>query len=195
MKHEAGSGSPTEMGRAFGKVMFSEAAKRYQERYGSRASYERMTKQGPAGDALGPMERQFIGERDSFYISTVTVDGWPYVQHRGGPKGFLRVLDDRTLAFADFAGNAQFITVGDLETNDRVALFLMDYPNQARLKVIGHAKAVEANAELEAKIAVPGYAARVQRVIVIEVVGFDWNCSQHITPRWTEEEVRAVMGA
>jgi len=173
--------------------MFSEAAKRYQERYGSRAAYERVEQQGKAGDALGPMEREFIGRRDSFYVATVTADGWPYVQHRGGPKGFLRVLDDRTLAFADFAGNAQFITVGDLETNDRVALFLMDYPNQARLKVIGHAKVVEGDSELEAKVAVPGYSARVQRVIVVDVAAADWNCSQHITPRWTEEEVRAVM--
>jgi len=181
------------MGRAFAKVMFSEAAKRYQERYGSRASYERMEERGPSGDALGPMEREFIARRNSFYIATVTVDGWPYMQHRGGPKGFLRVLDDRTVAFADFAGNAQYITVGDLETNDRVTLFLMDYPNQARLKVIGHARVVEGDPELAAKVAVPGYAARVQRVIAIEVVAFDWNCSQHITPRWTEEEVRKVV--
>jgi predicted pyridoxine 5'-phosphate oxidase superfamily flavin-nucleotide-binding protein len=142
------------MGRAFAKVMFSAAAKRYQERYGSAESYERVARQGPAGDSLGPMEREFIGRRDSFYIATMTADGWPYVQHRGGPKGFLRVLDDRTLAFADFAGNAQYITVGDLETNDRVALFLMDYPNQARLKVIGHAKAVAGDAELEGKVRV-----------------------------------------
>ena len=160
-----------------------------------------MAREGKAGDALGPMEREFIGRRDSFYLATVTADGWPYVQHRGGPKGFLRVLDDRTLAFADFAGNAQFVTAGNLETNDRVALFLMDYPNQARLKVIGHARVVEggalnsADAELAAKVAVAGYSARVQRVIVVDVVAFDWNCSQHITPRWTQEEVRAVMGA
>lgn len=182
------------MGRAFVSVMFGEAAKRLQERFGSRAAYERMAREGRAGDALGPVEREFIGRRDSFYLATVTADGWPYVQHRGGPKGFLRVLDDRTIAFADFAGNAQFVSAGNLETNDRVALFLMDYPNQARLKVIGHARVVEADAELEAKVAVPGYAARVQRVIVVEVVAFDWNCSQHITPRWTEEEVETVMG-
>lgn len=189
------------MGRAFAKVMFSEAARRYQERYGSRASYERVAQSGPMGDALGPTEREFIERRDSFYIATVTVDGWPYVQHRGGPKGFLRVLDDRTLAFADFAGNAQYITVGDLATDDRVALFLMDYPNQARLKIIGHAIVVEGDAanaadrELEAKVRVGGYAARVQRVILVQVVAFDWNCSQHITPRWTEEEVQAVMAS
>ena len=181
------------MGRAFAQVMFGEAAKRLQERFGSRAAYERVAREGKAGDALGPMEREFIGRRDSFYLATVTTDGWPYVQHRGGPKGFLRVLDDRTLAFADFAGNAQFVSTGNLETNDRVALFLMDYPHQARLKVIGHARIVENDAELEAKVAVPGYPARVQRVILVEVVAFDWNCSQHITPRWTEEEVRVVM--
>ena len=187
------------MGRAFARVMFGEAAKRLQERFGSRAAYERLAREGKAGDALGPIEREFIGRRDSFYMATVTADGWPYVQHRGGPKGFLRVLDDRRLAFADFAGNAQFVTAGNLETNDRVALFLMDYPNQARLKVIGHARVVEgdaasaADAELDAKVAVPGYPARVQRVIVVEVSALDWNCSQHITPRWTEEEVRAGM--
>jgi hypothetical protein len=173
--------------------MFGEAAKRLQERFGSRAAYERVAREGKAGGELGAMEREFIARRDSFYLATVTVDGWPYVQHRGGPKGFLRVLDDRTVAFADFAGNAQFVSTGNLETNDRVALFLMDYPNQARLKVIGHARVVEGDAALEEKVSVPGYAARVQRVIVVEVVAFDWNCSQHITARWTEEEVRAVM--
>ena len=182
------------MGRAFARVMFGEAAKRLQERFGSRAAYERVARDGKAGDALGPMERDFIGRRDSFYMATVTADGWPYVQHRGGPKGFLRVLDERTVAFADFAGNAQFVSAGNLETNDRVALFLMDYPNQARLKLIGHARIVEGDAAGAADVAVPGYPAKVQRVIVVEVVAFDWNCSQHITPRWTEAEVRAVMG-
>lgn len=181
------------MGRAYAQVMFGDAAKRLQERFGSRAAYARMAREGRAGDALGPMEREFVGFRDSFYMATVTPDGWPYVQHRGGPKGFLRVLDDRTLAFADFAGNAQYITAGNLETNDRVSLFLMDYPNQARLKVIGHARIVEGDAALETKVAVQGYPARTQRVIVLDVVGFDWNCSQHITPRWTEAEVMALM--
>src|ERR1017187_1448900 len=113
-------------------------------------------------------------------IWRVTEDGWPYVQHRGGPKGFLRVLDGKTLAFADFSGNKQYITAGNLATNDRVALFLMDYPNQARLKIIGHAKVVEGDKELEAKVRVAGYPAKVDWVMVVEVVGFDWNCSQHI---------------
>jgi uncharacterized protein len=183
------------MGRAFAKTMFSDAAKRLQQRYGSRASYQRLAEAGESGDALGPMERDFIAARDSFYMASVTVDGWPYVQHRGGPKGFLRVLDDRTLAFADFAGNKQYITAGNLATNDRVALFLMDYPHQARLKVIGRAKWVEGDKELEAKVRVEGYKAKVERVMVLDVVGFDWNCSQHITPRWTAEEIDAVMAA
>jgi uncharacterized protein len=182
------------MGRAFAKTMFSDAAKRLQERYGSRTAYKRLAEAGESGDALGLMERDFIAARDSFYMASVTVDGWPYVQHRGGPKGFLRVLDERTLAFADFAGNKQYISAGNLETNDRVALFLMDYPQQARLKIIGHAKWVEGDADLLAKVRVEGYKAKVERVMVVEVTAFDWNCSQHITPRWTAEEIQGVMG-
>jgi uncharacterized protein len=178
------------MGRAFAKVMFSEAAKRLQEQHGSRAQYERLEERGESGNALGPMERDFIARRDSFYIASVTEDGWPYMQHRGGPKGFLRVLEGKMLAFADYAGNKQYITAGNLVTNDRVALFLMDYPHEARLKVIGHARAVERDRELEARVRLEGDDAKVERVVVIEVVAFDWNCSQHITPRWTEEEIR-----
>jgi predicted pyridoxine 5'-phosphate oxidase superfamily flavin-nucleotide-binding protein len=182
------------MGRAYAKAMFSKAAKRLQEQRGSRAAYERMAAMGPKGDALGDFEREFIGQRDTFYLASVTEDGWPYVQHRGGPKGFLRVLDDKTLAFADFTGNKQFITAGNLETNDRVALFLVDYPNQARLKIIGHAKIVVGDKELEAKVRVQGYSAKVDWVQVIEVTAFDWNCSQHITQRWTQEEIEGAMG-
>jgi predicted pyridoxine 5'-phosphate oxidase superfamily flavin-nucleotide-binding protein len=135
------------MAQAYAKTMFSAAAKRYQEQHGSRAQYERLAAAAESGDALGPMEREFIARRDSFYMASVTEDGWPYVQHRGGPKGFLRVLDDRTLAFADFTGNKQYITAGNLATNDRVALFLMDYPS---------ARIVKANARRH----VPGAKAR-----------------------------------
>jgi len=183
------------MGRAYAETMFSEAAKRYQQQHGSREQYQRLAERGPSRDALGPVERDFISRRDSFYLASITEDGWPYVQHRGGPVGFLRVLDNRTLAFADFSGNKQFITAGNLATNDKVSLFLMDYPNQARLKIIGHARVVEGDRELEAKVSVAGYKATVNWVMVIDVVGFDWNCSQHITPRWTAEEIQAVMGA
>ena len=180
------------MGQAYAKTMFSAAAKRLQEEHGSRAQYERLAERGEIEEALGPFEREFIGLRDSFYIASVTEDGWPYMQHRGGPKGFLRVLDGRTLAFADFAGNKQYITAGNLETNDRVALFLMDYPHQARLKIIGHARVMVGDKELEAKVRVEGYKAAVERVVVIEVMAFDWNCSQHITPRWTAEEIEGA---
>jgi len=182
------------MTQAYAKTMFSEAAKRLQERHGSREQYERLAAMGPREDALGPAEQEFIAQRDTMYLASITENRWPYVQHRGGPKGFLRVLDARTLAFADFAGNKQYITAGNLETNDRVALFLIDYPEQVRLKIIGHARVVEGDRALEAKVRVEGYKAKVERVIVIAVSAFDWNCSQHITQRWTREEIEGAMG-
>ena len=178
------------MGSQFAKTMFSPAAKRLQEQHNSRAQYERLAALGPRDEALGDFEQQFITARDSFYLSSVTEDGWPYIQHRGGPTGFFHVLDGRTLAFADFAGNKQFITAGNLATNDRVALFLMDYPHQARLKIIGHARLVEPGEDpaLEAKSASPATRPTIDRLFVISIVAYDWNCSQHITPRCTEEE-------
>lgn len=130
-------------------------------------------------------EIAFIQDRDSFYMATVTETGWPYIQHRGGPRGFLRVLDGQTLAFADFRGNRQLLSVGNLAVNDRVALFLMNYNHRERLKILGHAKVVDArdNPELVAKLAMPGYPAKIERALVIGVVATDWNCPQHITPR------------
>ena len=178
------------MGNVYSQTMFSAAAKRLQAQHGSREQYERLAARGQSQDALGQVEQQFIRTRDSLYLASVTPDGWPYIQHRGGPAGFLRVLDARTLALADFAGNKQYITAGNLETNDRVALFLMHYPYQARLKLIGHARIVEPGADpaLEAQVSVAGYRAKIERIFVIAVTAFDWNCSQHITPRWTREE-------
>ncbi len=184
------------MGQQFAKTMFGTEARALQQRYGSRAQYERLAELGPSHDELGPDETGFIARRDSFYMASVTEDGWPYVQHRGGPAGFLRVLSGRRLAFADFAGNKQYISAGNFATNDRVALFLMDYPQQTRLKLIGHARVVELGADpaLEEAVALPGYRARVERVIAIELTAFDWNCSQHITPRWSEAEIVAMQG-
>ena len=181
------------MGQTYARTMFSAAAKRLQEAHGSRAAYERMAERGEVDEALGEFEREFIAERDSFYLASVTADGWPYMQHRGGPRGFLRVLDGRTVAFADFAGNKQYITAGNLETNDRVAIFLMDYVHRARLKIIGHGRVVEPGVEaaVEARVAVEGYRAATERVMVVRVTGFDWNCSQHITPRWSAAEMDA----
>jgi len=181
------------MAQQYAKTMFGEAAKRLQEQHGSRAQYERLAAMGPSQDALSVSEIEFIRWRDSLYLGSVTADGWPYVQHRGGPRGFLRVLDGKTMAFADFAGNKQYITTGNVETNDRVALFLMDYPNQTRLKIIGHARIVEPGTDLalEAKVRPENYVAKVERYVVITVTAYDWNCSQHITPRWTAEEIQA----
>ena len=154
----------------------------------------------PAGEAaerdpLTPDELAFIAERDSFYLGTVSESGWPYIQHRGGPRGFLRALDTHTLAFADFGGNRQMLSTGNLATNDRVTLFLMDYPQRARLKILGHARVYDArqHPELVAQVLPTGFKeSQVERVFVIDVLSFDWNCSQHITPRYTIEEVEAA---
>jgi len=179
------------MPHTFAKTMFSDPAKQLQERFGSRAAYTRMANSGMGEQELGLNEAEFIAARDSFYISTVTPDGWPYVQHRGGLPGFLRVVDERTLAFADYSGNKQYITAGNLAANDRFALFLMDYPNRTRFKVIGHAKLIEPGTDLalEAQVRDPRERSRIERTFLLNVVGFDWNCNQHITPRYSREEI------
>lgn len=150
----------------------------------------------PGKDPLGPEEIAFVEARDSFYLATVTEAGWPYIQHRGGPAGFLRVLSPERLGFADFGGNRQMITIGSLSTNDRVSLFLMDYPAQARLKILGHARVVDARQDPEwvERVAPPGgHGAAVERVVLIDIVSFDWNCSQFITPRFTSSEVEQAV--
>lgn len=147
---------------------------------------------------LGPHEIAFIGERDSFYLATISETGWPYVQHRGGPTGFLRVRDTHTLAFDDFHGNRQLLSTGNLAGNDRVALFLMDYPQRTRLKIMGHARVLDAEDDpVLAKDLAPDarLLPKVERVFTIDVVSFDWNCQQYITPRYTEEEVARLVAA
>src|SRR5437764_11902956 len=131
------------MAHRFGSLTFTPLVKALQERYGSRRQYARMAQGESKPDRLGEAEKEFIAERDSFYMATVGATGWPYVQHRGGPKGFVKVIDDQTIAFADFRGNKQFISTGNLMTDDRVALILLDYPRQLRLKIVGHSKIVE----------------------------------------------------
>jgi len=146
----------------------------------------------PGPDELGVAEEVFIRRRDSFYLASVNADGWPYVQHRGGPPGFLKVLDPRTLAFADLAGNRQLLTTGNLATNPRVALILVDYPRRERLKLLAHAELLSAteNPELAAAVAPPGLPPRlVERLFRLRVVGLDWNCPKYITPRFTAEEL------
>ena len=182
---------------SFGALAFTPVVKQLQERYGSRQQYERMEKSGPANDRLTVFEKDFLAERDSFYWATVGSTGWPYIQHRGGPKGFLKVIDDRTLAFADFRGNKQFISTGNLLTDNRVAMIMIDYPRQARLKVLGHVEIFEGEkaAEWIERVRMPGYKAVIERVFVIHIEAFDWNCPQHITPRYTAEEIQGAVRA
>ena len=182
------------MAHHFGSLVFTPVVKALQERYGSRRQYARLDAAGPL-DRLGEDESAFIAERDSFYMASVGASGWPYIQHRGGPKGFLRVIDDRTIAFADFSGNKQFISAGNLTTDARVALILVDYPHQARLKILGRAEIVEGEpaAAWIARVRDPRYKAAIERVFLIRLDAFDWNCPQHITPRYTAEEIQAAV--
>ena len=144
-----------------------------------------------AFDRFTPAEAAFISLRDSFYMATVSETGWPYVQHRGGPPGFLKIIDDKTLGFADFRGNRQYISIGNVAADDRAALFLMDYAGRARLKILARAeiKNLANDPDLAAKLIVPGYRAKAERAIILHLETFDWNCPQHITPRFTEAEV------
>jgi predicted pyridoxine 5'-phosphate oxidase superfamily flavin-nucleotide-binding protein len=180
------------MAQNFGSLVFTPVVKALQEKYGSRRQYARMEAGGAAPDRLGPDESAFIAGRDSFYIATVGATGWPYVQHRGGPKGFLKVIDDHTIAFADFRGNKQFVSTGNLATDDRVSLIMVDYPGQTRLKILGHAQILEgaSAADWIERLREPGYKAVIERMYVIRVEAFDWNCPQHITPRFTAEEIQ-----
>jgi predicted pyridoxine 5'-phosphate oxidase superfamily flavin-nucleotide-binding protein len=183
------------MPKSFGSLVFTPVVKALQERYGSRRQYERLEKSDDTPAPLGPDERDFIGERDTFYMASFGSTGWPYIQHRGGPKGFVKIIDKNTLAFADFRGNKQYVSAGNLTTNDCVALILVDYPRQLRLKVLGHVQIFEGPEAKEwiEKVRDPGYKATIERVFVIKVEAFDWNCQQHITPRFTEEEIREAL--
>ncbi len=182
------------MGRHFAQIAFTPRVQEEQTRIGSRAGYARMAVEGRDDSALTEAEAGFLAARDSFYIASVSETGWPYVQHRGGPAGFLRVLDPRTIGFADFGGNRQHISVGNLAGDDRVSLFLMDYPNRRRLKLLGRARVVtrEEDPALVERLAPEGLAARAQRAVLIGIEGYDWNCPQHITQRWTAEEMRPL---
>jgi ferredoxin-NADP reductase/predicted pyridoxine 5'-phosphate oxidase superfamily flavin-nucleotide-binding protein len=179
------------MGRAYSDIAFTPAVRAVQSRMGSRSIYAPLDRTTDRRDALTADEVAFIHERDGFYQATVSESGWPYVQYRGGPVGFLKVLDAKTIAYADFRGNVQYISVGNLSGNDRISIFLMDYANQRRLKILGRVRLVDArdDAALMARLTMPGYAARIERAMVVTIEGYDWNCPQHITPRFTREEV------
>lgn len=146
-------------------------------------------------DRFGDSEAAFISTRDSFYMASVSETGWPYVQHRGGPPGFLKLVDERTLAFADYRGNLQYISTGNITADDRTCLFLMDYPHRARLKIYAHAEIVELGRDstLTELVTIPGYRAKIERIFRLTLEAFDWNCPQHITPRFTEQQVSEAV--
>jgi len=184
------------MGRRFAELAFTPLVKEEQRQHGSRPMYERVEHSADAGDRLGADEQEFIRERDGFYMASVSETGWPYVQFRGGERGFLRVLDGQTLGFADLRGNKQYISTGNLKHDDRVTLFLMDYRMQNRLKILGRAKIFEGDAEareLIEKLRLPREKTPAERAVVVHVEAFDWNCQQHITPRFTEEEMAEML--
>ncbi len=178
----------------FAKIAFTPTVRQVQEEQGSRPAYARMEAVPHAvNDRLTDREAEFISARDSFYMATVSETGWPYMQHRGGPAGFVRVLDDATIGFADFRGNRQYVSVGNLMTNDRVSLFFMDYPNKTRLKLFGRARLIGLDdPQTLSRLEAPDYRARIERGLVITVEGFDWNCPQHITERFTVAEMANV---
>lgn len=184
------------MARNYVHTLFSDAARAAQAADGSREAYARM-EEGADGapDQLGPKEAEFIAARDSFYLASVTPDGWPYVQHRGGPAGFLKLLEGNRLGFADYRGNRQHVTTTNLAADPRCSLFLVDYPNRRRLKILGRGSVVTADQDpaLLASLMPEGYRALGERAYLFEVVGFDWNCPQHITPRFTEAELAASV--
>lgn len=177
----------------FGEIAFTDHVKAEQEKHGSRETYAGMTAR-PAPSGLRDSEIQFISMRDSFYMATVSEEGWPYVQHRGGPAGFLKTLSPTQIGFADYRGNRQYVSVGNLKTDQRVSLFLMDYVNRRRLKILGRATTQDAagDSKLAEQLAIEGQGT-VERLFTIEIEAFDWNCPKFITPRFTQEELGATL--
>lgn len=170
----------------FGDIAFTPSVKAVQERLGSRRAYAKLEGR-EVRTHISPEEAEFIGARDSFYLSTVGENGWPYIQYRGGPKGFLRVLDTQTLAFADFRGNKQYISVGNVLSRQKSCLFLMDYPNQERLKIWAEAEISE-DPKLIEKLIDPNYSATIERAFILHIQAMDWNCQKYIVQRFTPEE-------
>ena len=182
------------MSRHYGTIAFTDSVREAQAGHGSRAFYDRKRSRAhglPGPDPLTDAEREFLSERDSFYLATVSESGWPYVQYRGGPVGFLHVVDDHTLGWADFQGNLQYISTGNLAADDRVAMIVMDYVNRRRLKIFGHARMIAAGHEQDLIDALtdPSYDAVVEGAVLVTVDVFDWNCPQHITARYTIAEI------
>jgi len=183
------------MNQNYTKYAFTESVRKAQEKFGSRRSYAKMEKSGADQFLLSDREVSFIKNRDSFYMATVGENGWPYVQFRGGAKGFIQILDNQRLGFADFRGNMQYISTGNIEATGRAALILLDYPTRRRLKIWAETKILDPGQHpgLLNTMAVKDYGAVIERLFLFHVKAFDWNCPQHITPRYTEEEIRSGL--
>ncbi len=173
-------------------IAFTASVKAIQEKYHSRGSYARMEQRGGWNSEITPQLENFLHIMDSFYFSTANSDGQPYVQHRGGPRGFLKVLDHKTLAFADFSGNRQYISTGNLSENNKAFIFLMDYPNKRRIKIWGKAKVIFDDKEFLSSLSDPSYNAHVERAIIFTVEAWDTNCPQHIKQRFTQEDILEI---
>ncbi|MEQ9465084.1 MAG: pyridoxamine 5'-phosphate oxidase family protein [Haliea sp.] len=184
------------MGHRYHDIAFTPTVADLQSAMGSREGYAAMGAGGQRNHLLSERERDFIARRDSFYLASVSETGWPYLQHRGGPPGFMKVLDEHTLGFADYSGNRQYVSTGNFINNNRVSLFFMDYPNQRRLKILGRVQIVSTGEQdILTLLEDSDYPARVERGFLIHVEGFDWNCPQHITRRFTEAEVQSLIQA
>ncbi|MFT4576733.1 MAG: putative pyridoxine 5'-phosphate oxidase superfamily flavin-nucleotide-binding protein [Polaribacter sp.] len=182
------------MARNFAEIAFSNAAKRLQEKYGSRNSYSRMEKFSEV-NGLTDGELSFIENQNSFYLSSIGSNGFPYIQHRGGPKGFLKVLDSKRVGFIDFTGNKQYVSVGNIATNSKVSLIMVDYPRKSRLKIYAKAEVIqlEEQPELYELLDLDDYKFRPERMLVLHIEAYDWNCPQHITPRYTVDDVETAL--
>ncbi len=177
----------------FSAIAFTDAVKAMQDKAGSRAAYAAQEAEGARLFRLGPDEAAFLAARDHFYMASVSETGWPYVQHRGGPPGFIKVLDEGRFAFPDFRGNRQYVSLGNFAGDDRAAFIFMDYPRRARLKALGRVRVVDDDPALFEQLSLPGYKAKVERAFVVEVAALDWNCPQHIVPRFTEAELAEAL--
>jgi len=182
------------MAKNFAEIAFTDAVKELQEKHGSRKGYERMEKFNFV-NGLSENEKGFIADRDSFYLASIGVKNFPYIQHRGGPKGFVKVIDKDTIGFIDFTGNKQYISVGNFATNNNVALIMMDYPARARLKILAKAEVVELdeNPELLSKLDLGDYPYRPERMMLFHIEAYDWNCPQHIIPRFSVDEIEKAL--
>lgn len=184
------------MAKNFASLAFTDAVKEMQEKMGSRKSYARIERETYV-DGLTENEIAFIGQQNSFYMATIGENGFPYIQHRGGPKGFVKVLDEKRIGFIDFKGNMQYISVGNISTNNKVALIMVDYPSKTRLKILAKAEIIESkdNTALFDSLELGEYKYKPERIMVLHVEAYDWNCPQHITPRYKMEDIETAFAS